>query len=67
MEEIIKVKRHINTDNNPLYFSKKEYETILYSKGKILAYTNPELTTPYIKFSKKVWFNTLDVILKEIK
>lgn len=60
-ENIIKLRRYINSDNNPLYVSEREYISASTNGSKLITYNEPELLTRY-----KV-IEWIDIIIKHKK
>lgn len=69
----LKIRKYINTNNEPYYISRDEYEAQLHSKtespNKIYfrAFLDPELTVPALKWGKPLKISLLDAILKQIE
>jgi hypothetical protein len=70
MESVIKLRRYINSDKDPVYVSRNEYEILLFKSpdSKILLFNEPELLTPALDriHKKPIWIKAIDVILRKI-
>ena len=60
------IRRYINTNNDPMYISTTEYKAQLHSKekpAKFIAYEEPELINPVMKWSKKRLVTMIDILV----